>query len=197
VLRELLTLGRALEGGDLEAHVLQATGRLYLLDLYPKAREARLVPYGLGPEQCRRFLWVGDPPASNAPRDRATTRKLTYLLGQVPTRLAEDPGLKPLLQGLLLDPGRPGGKARFLLDLRGYRLVGAKDAEAQPFRVRGERLEVAEDLGKWKAGDLAEALAEVLKRAWGVAPPKGGKRSSSAWPWRGGPWRTSPSTGTT
>jgi len=175
VLRELLTLGRALEGGDLEAHVLQATGRLYLLDLYPKAREARLVPYGLGPEQCRRFLWVGDPPASNAPRDRATTRRLTYLLGQVPTRLAEDSGLRPLLQGLLLDPGRPGGKARFLLDLRGYRLVGAKDAEAQPFRVRGERLEVAEDLGKRKAGDLAEALAEALERAWGVAPPKRGE----------------------
>jgi CRISPR-associated protein Csh1 len=85
VLRELLTLGWALEGGDLEAHVLQATGRLYLLDLYPKAREARLVPYELGPEQCRRFLWVGDPPASNATRDRATTRRLTYLLGQVPT----------------------------------------------------------------------------------------------------------------
>ncbi len=174
MLRELLALGRALEGSGLEAHVLQATGRLYLLDLYPKAKEAQLVPYGLGPAQCRRFLWVGDPPASNAPRDRATTRRLAYLLGQVPTRLAEDPGLKPLLQGLLLDPGRPGGKARFLLDLRGYRLVGAKDAEVQPFRVREERLE-AGDLGEAKAGELAEALAEVLERAWGVAPPGKGE----------------------
>ncbi|MGC8968871.1 MAG: TM1802 family CRISPR-associated protein, partial [Thermus sp.] len=175
MLRELLFLGRALEESGLEAHVLQATGRLYLLDLHPKAKEARLVPYELGPEQCRRFLWVGDPPASNAPRDRATTKKLAYLLGQVPTRLAEDPGLKPLLQGLLFDPGRPGGKARFLLDLRGYRLLGAKDAEAPPFRVRGERLEAAEDLGERKAGDLAEALAEVLEKAWGVAPPGKGE----------------------
>jgi CRISPR-associated protein Csh1 len=80
VLREFLFLGRALEESGLEAHVLQATGRLYLLDLHPKAKEARFVPYELGPEQCRRFLWVGDPPASNAPRDRATTKKLAYLL---------------------------------------------------------------------------------------------------------------------
>lgn len=180
MLRELLALGRALGGDGLEAYVQSASGSLYLLDLYPKERRARLVPYELDPEKCRRFLWVGDPPASNAPRDRATTRRLAYLLGQVPTRLAEDPALKALLQGFLWDPGRPGGKARFLLDLRGYALEGAEEAQVGPFLVKGGRLELAapwdqEEKEPKNAGELAEAMAEVLQRAWGVDSPQKGK----------------------
>ena len=180
MLRELLALGRALGGDGLEAYVQSASGSLYLLDLYPKERRARLVPYELDPEKCRRFLWVGDPPASNAPRDRATTRRLAYLLGQVPTRLAEDPALKALLQGFLWDPGRPGGKARFLLDLRGYALEGAEEAQVGPFLVKGGRLELAapwdqEEKEPKNAGELAEAMAEVLQRAWGVHSPQKGK----------------------
>ena len=37
------------------------------------------------------------------------------------------------------------------------------------------RASANQDLGKWKAGDLAKALAEVLERAWGVEPPGKGE----------------------
>ncbi len=180
MLRTLLALGRAL-GGGLEAYVQPATGLLYLLDLHPEGKRARLQRYQLDEERSRRFLWVGDPPASNAPRDRATTRRLAYLLGQAPTRWAEDPRLQPLLRGLLWDPGRPGGRARLLLDLRDYALEGAEDARAEPFRVEGGRLLVEGDL--WShlepkdrnAGGLARRMAEVLERAWGVETPGRGE----------------------
>ncbi len=124
MLRTLLALGRALEGG-LEAYVQPATGLLYLWTSTPRAR---------GPASSA-ISWTRSgaaassgwgPPASNAPRDRATTRRLAYLLGQAPTRWAEDPHLQPLLRGLLWDPGRPGAGPALLLDLRDYALEGGR-----------------------------------------------------------------------
>ncbi|WP_024119922.1 TM1802 family CRISPR-associated protein [Thermus thermophilus] len=180
MLRELIRMGRegAGEGDVLEDLVQEASGTLYLLDLYPEERRASLVPYELDGEKCRRFLWVGDPPASNAPRDRATTSRLHYLLGQAATKMAEDGGLYPLLKDLLWDPGKPGGKACQLLDLRGFRLEGAREGAEGPFRVAGGRLEVVQEPWpflkekKRHAGGLAEALGEFLEKVWDL-PKKG------------------------
>jgi len=180
VLRELLRIGQAVagEGDDFEDLVQETSGTLYLLDLYPEEKRAKLVPYQLDEEKCRCFLWVGDPPASNAPRDRATTSRLHYLLGQVATKMAEDGGLYPLLKGLLWDPGRPGGKARYLLDFRGFHLEGAWEGAQEPFRVEGGKLQVAKDPWpfleekKQNAGGLAEALGDFLEEIWNL-PKKG------------------------
>ncbi|MCS6869695.1 TM1802 family CRISPR-associated protein [Thermus sp.] len=175
MIRQLLRLGQSGgEGFRLEDYVQRASGRLYLLDLDPQNRVAGFTPYELDEEKCARFLWVGDPPASNAPRDRATTKDLRYLLGQVPTKMAEHSGLRSLLQGLLWDPGKPGGKARYLLDLRGWHLQGAKDAEAPPFRIQGGRLEMDGTAEGKTAGELAEALAQVLRAAYDIRPPEKG-----------------------
>ncbi|MCH1927782.1 hypothetical protein L6232_23595, partial [Shewanella sp. C31] len=59
--------------------------------------------------------------------------------------MAEDEGLAPLLRGLLYEPGRPGGKARHLLDLRGFLREEAGEVAEEPFRVEGGRLVLAED----------------------------------------------------
>ncbi|KGQ22882.2 TM1802 family CRISPR-associated protein [Thermus filiformis] len=193
MLRELLALGKGL-GGGLEDYVQKppgkkasgkkASGKLYLVDLRPEEKQVQLQPHDLDENICEKYLWVGDPPASNAPRDRATTSKLVYLLGQVPTEMAKDEALRALLAPLLWEPGRAGGKVRYLLDLRGFRLEGAKDAARGPFRIEGGRLLVAPDpWGEeyWEgkkpdAGDLAQRLAELLEEAWGVeAAGKGAK----------------------
>jgi CRISPR-associated protein Csh1 len=115
-----------------------------------------------------------------------TTSRLTYLLGQVPSKMAEDPTLKALLHDLLWDPGQSGDKARYLLDLRNYTLEGAKDGVQGPFQVKDERLVRARDhddtsSDEWSglkenAGQLAELLAGLLEASWGLKPVKRGER---------------------
>lgn len=81
MLRELLRIGQAVagEGDDFEDLVQETSGTLYLLDLYPEEKRAKLVPYQLDEEKCRCFLWVGDPPppptlpGTGPPRAASTT----------------------------------------------------------------------------------------------------------------------------
>ena len=179
-MRHLLELGRVLyreRGGlQLEDLVQVEEGTLYLLDLYPKERLARLIPYELDKEKCRRFLWIEDPPQSQAQRDRVTTKKLRYLVGQVPGALANDPGLRERLGHLVWNVGT--GKHGSLLDLRGYRLEGAKDVpraqDSQPFWVEGGILHWdGKAPGTGKGSKPGEELAGTLEAAWGVRVARG------------------------
>ncbi|GAA6732632.1 MULTISPECIES: TM1802 family CRISPR-associated protein [Thermus] len=192
MIRQLLHLGLGQEGDFLESLAREEKGRLYVLDCHPEEGVAYLVPHELDGEKCRRFLWVGDPPASNAPRDRATTSGLHYLLGQAVTQMAEDSLLQEVLRPLLCELGGPGDRVRFVLNLSALRLEGAQDAEVGPFRVQGGRLQAdcealrrlvkegtgAEGPGGKRAktlADLVEKLAETLLKAWGVEKPREGR----------------------
>ncbi|WP_337845338.1 TM1802 family CRISPR-associated protein [Thermus sp.] len=170
MIRALLRLGEARsQEGFLEGLVVEGEGILYVVDLHPEAKRLEFRPVELKPEVCRRYLWVGEPAASGAPRDRATASGLHYLLGSVPTALAQDPGLKPLLEGLLWDvEGR--GAWRYLLDLRGFWVLGAEAGENGPFALEGGRIAYRpkDGEGKPKGKDLAEALAGLLQKALGL-----------------------------
>ncbi len=176
MIQELIALGRQV-GADLEGFVqTKANGKLYLLDLYPEEKRARLVAYELDEAKSRDFLWVGDPPAANAPRDRATTSRLSYLLGQVPTEMAKDEDLRALLAPFLWEAWKPGGKVRYLLDLRGFRLERARPASQGAIRLDSGRLEIDEKKCEEEhkdAGKLAEALADFLEEVWDIEKKKG------------------------
>ena len=175
MIQELIALGKQV-GADLEGFVqTKAKGRLYLLDLHPEEKRARLVAYDLDEAKSRAFLWVGDPPASGAPRDRATTSRLSYLLGQVPTEMAKDEDLRTLLAPLLWEV-RKRGKVRYLLDLRGFRLERARPASQGAIRLDSGRLEIDEKKCEEEhkdAGKLAEALADFLEEVWDIEKKKG------------------------
>lgn len=176
MIHALIALGKQV-GTDLEAFVQKAAeGKLYLLDLYPEERRARLVPYELDERKSRAFLWVGDPPTSGAPRDRATTSRLSYLLGQVPTEMAKDEGLRALLAPLLWEAPKPGGKVRYLLDLRGFHLEQAESASLETIRLDLGRLEIDEKKCEEEykdAGGLAKALADFLEEVWDIRREEG------------------------
>ncbi len=189
MIRPLIHLGQALlkQGHALEGLVMEEKGSLFLLDLDPRAKEARLQSFDLDPVKLKRFLWVGDPPASGAQRDRVTTSRLEYLVGQVVSALVEDPGLAPFLKGVVW-PGWQGQRFAHLLDLRGYRLLGAQDTPPRffplapgrfgAFWVEGGVLRYEEKTpqgDKTRAKGPAEALAGILEAAWGLRPPKEGR----------------------
>lgn len=186
MMRHLLELGRALypQGNPAPEELVDGLvqgveeGTLYLLDIYPEKKCAKLTPFELNEEKCRRFLWVGDPPQSNAPRDRVTTRELRYLLGQVPGALVRDPGLRQRLGHLIWRVGT--GKHGYLLDLRGYSLLNAKDVplkeeqdpkKKNPFWV--ERGVLRAQKGAETVEKPGDRLAETLKAAWGVQAARG------------------------
>ena len=171
MIRQLLYLGRAIGKGAspaqaLEMSVERAQGTLYLLDLDPGKKLARLTPSLLDEEKRRRFLWVGDPPQSNKARDRVTTKELRYLVVQVPTNLLRHKDLRAKLAGVTRRVGE--GRYAHVLDLEGYWLEGGKDVPRKgqdPFWVQGGRLHW--DLkGTAFTKELAEALAQVLEEAW-------------------------------
>ena len=173
MIRQLLYLGWAIGKGASPAQVLEmsverAQGTLYLLDLDPGEKLIRLIPYKLDDEKCQRFLWVGDPPQPNKPRDRVTTKELRYLVAEIPTNLLQHEGLGSKLAGVTRKVGE--GCYAYVLDLEGYHLVGEKVKDVprkgqSPFWVQGGRLHW--DLKDGISGeDLAQALAEVLAEAW-------------------------------
>ena len=173
MIRQLLYLGRAIGKGAspaqaLEMSVERAQGTLYLLDLDPGKKLARLTPSLLDEEKRRRFLWVGDPPQSNKARDRVTTKELRYLVAEIPTNLLQHEKLGSRLAGVTRKVGE--GRYAHVLDLEGYWLEGGKDVPRKgqdPFWVQGGRLHW--DLkGAAFTKELAEALAQVLEEAWGL-----------------------------
>lgn len=125
MLRALLALGRAL-GGGLEAYVQPARGLLYLLDLHPRSKRARLQRYQLDEEQSRRFLWGGGPPGQQRSPGPGHHPEARLPLGAGPHPLGGGPPPRAPAPGAPLGPGEARGQGRLLLDLRDYAWRGRK-----------------------------------------------------------------------